>query len=138
MTDRAWPSVVTINGVVATLATTEAMVHLAGLREPQKQLTYRADHGGVRINLDPNPAFPYCARWGYMELDQSRPTERRRWCWATALTCAQRRPRSSPISSSGASVAHLSCAEVIPRAVHSRRSRPEATAEAGWFDFPNR
>jgi hypothetical protein len=63
--DDAGPSVVTINGVVASLAATEAMVHLTGLRTPQKQLTYRADHGGVRINLDPpaRTACPYCARW---------------------------------------------------------------------------
>jgi molybdopterin-synthase adenylyltransferase len=59
------PSVVTINGVVASLAATEAMVHLTGLREPAKQLTYRADQGGVRINLDQPTlsACPYCSRW---------------------------------------------------------------------------
>ena len=28
------------------------MVYLTGLRPPAKQLTYRADQGGVRINLD--------------------------------------------------------------------------------------
>jgi hypothetical protein len=63
--DGAGPAVVTINGVVASLAATEAMVHLTGLRAPNKQLTYRADQGGVRINLDPPilPACPYCARW---------------------------------------------------------------------------
>lgn len=65
--DTSGPSVVTINGVVASLATTEAMVHLTGLRTPKTQLTYRADRGGVRINLDPptRPACPYCARWGF-------------------------------------------------------------------------
>jgi hypothetical protein len=63
--DDTGPSVVTINGVVASLAATEAMVHLTGLRPPNKQLTYRADHGGVRINLDPPnlPTCPYCTRW---------------------------------------------------------------------------
>lgn len=63
--DGTGPSVITINGVVASLAATEAMVHLTGLRAPNKQLTYRADHGGVRINLDLpiRPACPYCARW---------------------------------------------------------------------------
>lgn len=63
--DTTGPSVVTINGVVASLATTEAMVHLSGLRPPNKQLGYRADQGGVRINVDPPslPACPYCARW---------------------------------------------------------------------------
>lgn len=59
------PSVVTLNGVVASLALTEAMVHLTGLRHPKKQLTYRADQGGVRVNLDQPtvPRCPYCARW---------------------------------------------------------------------------
>jgi molybdopterin-synthase adenylyltransferase len=62
--DATGPSVVTINGVVASLGATEAMVHLTDLRPPAKQLTYRADQGGVRINLDPPTAgCPYCARW---------------------------------------------------------------------------
>lgn len=63
--DATGPSVVTLNGVVASLALTEAMVHLSGLRPPNKQLTYRADHGGVRVNLDQPavPNCPYCARW---------------------------------------------------------------------------
>jgi hypothetical protein len=41
------------------------MVYLTGLRSPAKQLTYRADQGGVRINLDLTTALgcPYCARW---------------------------------------------------------------------------
>lgn len=62
--DATGPSVITINGVVASLAATEAMVHLTGLRMPTKQMTYRADQGGVRINLD-KPTVPcaYCARW---------------------------------------------------------------------------
>jgi hypothetical protein len=37
--DATGPSVVTINGVVASLAATEAMVYLTGLRPPAKQLT---------------------------------------------------------------------------------------------------
>jgi molybdopterin-synthase adenylyltransferase len=63
--DATGPSVVTINGVVASLAATEAMVYLTGLRSPAKQLTYRADQGGVRINLDLPTALGcrYCARW---------------------------------------------------------------------------
>jgi hypothetical protein len=48
--------VVTINGVVASLAATEAIVHLTGLRPSAKQLTYRADQGGVRIYLD-SPSY---------------------------------------------------------------------------------
>lgn len=63
--DTTGPSVVTINGVVASLAATEAMIYLTGLRTPQKQLTYRGDEGGVRVSLD-RPSVttcPYCARW---------------------------------------------------------------------------
>jgi hypothetical protein len=65
--DDTGPSVVTINGAVASLAATEAMVHLTGLRAPKQQLTYRADQGGVRINLDKPtlPTCPYCTRWGH-------------------------------------------------------------------------
>jgi molybdopterin/thiamine biosynthesis adenylyltransferase len=58
------PSVVTINGVVASLAATEAMAHITGLRDPIKQLIYRGDEGGVRINRDePGRVCPYCTRW---------------------------------------------------------------------------
>jgi molybdopterin/thiamine biosynthesis adenylyltransferase len=62
--DATGPSVVTINGVVASLAATEAMALLTGLRAPNKQLTYRADQGGVRISVDgARASCPYCARW---------------------------------------------------------------------------
>ena len=58
------PSVVTINGVVASLAATEAMVYITGLRAPVKQLLYRGEEGGVRINRDqPTRTCPYCTRW---------------------------------------------------------------------------
>jgi molybdopterin-synthase adenylyltransferase len=60
------PAVVSINGVVASLAVTEFMVYVTGLREPVGQLTYRADLGVVRASLDhPNPDCYYCAGlWG--------------------------------------------------------------------------
>ncbi|GIG93167.1 hypothetical protein [Plantactinospora endophytica] len=65
--DHTGPSVVTINGTVASLAATEAMVHLTGLRTPKQQLAYRADQGGVRINVDKPtlPTCPYCTRWDH-------------------------------------------------------------------------
>lgn len=47
------PSVVSVNGVVASLSVTEFMVHVTGLREPIRQLTYRGDLGTVRKSLDP-------------------------------------------------------------------------------------
>jgi hypothetical protein len=59
------PSVVTINGVVASLVATEAMVFLTRLRSPVKQLVYRGDQGGVRVSLDGpvRSSCPYCSRW---------------------------------------------------------------------------
>jgi hypothetical protein len=68
--DVTGPSAVTINGVVASLAAAAAMVNLTKLRSPSKQLTYRADQGGVRINLYGPTVHPcpYCARWDSLRL----------------------------------------------------------------------
>jgi hypothetical protein len=41
------PSVITINGVVASLATTEFLVHVTGLRQPQNLLIYYGSTGKV-------------------------------------------------------------------------------------------
>jgi hypothetical protein len=62
----AGPAVVSINGVVASLAVTEFMVFVTGLRDPVGQLTYRADMGVVRASLDrPSPDCYYCTGlWG--------------------------------------------------------------------------
>jgi hypothetical protein len=62
--DAGGPSVVSINGVVASLAVTEFMVCATGLREPQPLLTYRAERGIVRQSIDPPyVGCPYCSRW---------------------------------------------------------------------------
>jgi len=60
------PSVVSVNGVVASLAVTEFMVYVTGLREPASQLTYRGEKGIVRkSNDEPTPDCYYCTRlWG--------------------------------------------------------------------------
>ncbi len=56
------PSVVSINAVVASLAVTEFMVLVTGLRESSAQLTYRADVGIVRKSVDiPGPGCYYCS-----------------------------------------------------------------------------
>ncbi len=57
------PSVVSINGVVASAAVTEFMVWVTGLRAPKPLLTYRGDQGSMRVCVDP-PAegCPYCSR----------------------------------------------------------------------------
>jgi len=52
------PSVVSVNGVVASLAVTEFVVWATGLREPQGYLSYRGDQGTVRSRAD--PARTYC------------------------------------------------------------------------------
>ena len=53
---------VSINAVVASLAVTEFMVLVTGLRESSAQLTYRADVGIVRKSVDiPGPGCYYCS-----------------------------------------------------------------------------
>jgi len=65
--DKAGPSVVSINGVVASLSVTEFMLLVTGVRnEPRKLLKYRAHRGGVSIvTQEPTPDCYYCtALWG--------------------------------------------------------------------------
>ena len=55
------PSVVSVNGVLASLAVTEFMVHATEVREPLHQLTYRADLGSITKSLDqPESGCYYC------------------------------------------------------------------------------
>ena len=62
--DQAGPSVVSVNGVVASLAVTEFMAHTTGLREPVPYLNYRGRFGIVtRPDAKPAPGCPYCSRW---------------------------------------------------------------------------
>jgi hypothetical protein len=56
---EAGPSVVSINGVVASLAVTEFAVSVAGLRRPHTLLTYRGDLGRVTVTADAAPAGCY-------------------------------------------------------------------------------
>jgi molybdopterin-synthase adenylyltransferase len=60
------PMVVSINGVVASLAVTEFICHVTGLRQPAGKLTYHAHQGVVRRGNDQPPAdCYYCAGvWG--------------------------------------------------------------------------
>lgn len=58
------PAVVSMNGVVASLAVTEFVAWRTGLREPARQLTYRGDFSSVGRNTDaPAPSCFYCERW---------------------------------------------------------------------------
>ena len=62
--DGGGPAVVSLNGVVASLAVTEFLVWITGLREPRRVLTYAAEIGGIRVNLDnPPDSCPYCVSW---------------------------------------------------------------------------
>jgi hypothetical protein len=60
------PSVVSINGVVASLAVTEFVVWRTRLREPAGYLNYRGDLGSVGRLGDPERTYcHYCmTRWG--------------------------------------------------------------------------
>jgi ThiF family len=59
---RSGPSVVTINGVVASLGVTEFMVAVTALRAPCRVLTYRGHLGGVGVLKDEPAADCYYCR----------------------------------------------------------------------------
>jgi hypothetical protein len=59
--ERSGPSVVSINGVVASLGVTEFMLGATGLRAPQRLLTYHGESGRVAGSVDPPaPDCYYC------------------------------------------------------------------------------
>jgi hypothetical protein len=61
--DSSGASVVSLNGIVASLAMTELLVYLTGLRRPAITLTYRGDKGVVtRRTNEPTGPCPYCGR----------------------------------------------------------------------------
>jgi hypothetical protein len=63
LVDARGASVVTLNGVVASLGMTELMVLVTGLRSPRSTLTYRGETGAVLVNSnDPTDACYYCGR----------------------------------------------------------------------------
>lgn len=58
---RVGPSVVSINGVVASLGVTEFMLGITGVREMLRLITYRGDVGKVLVSQDsPQPDCYYC------------------------------------------------------------------------------
>lgn len=58
---RTGPAVVSLNGLVASVATTEFMVGVTGLRLPKRLLTYRGDLGTVAASKDaPYEGCYYC------------------------------------------------------------------------------
>lgn len=59
--NESGPSVISINGTIASLAVTEFLVWATGLRKPQKYLLYRAEQSIVTINQERvNPDCYYC------------------------------------------------------------------------------
>jgi molybdopterin-synthase adenylyltransferase len=58
------PAIVSVNGVVASMAVTEFMAHVTGIRPPAPQLVYRADIPRITLSKDaPRSGCPYCSRW---------------------------------------------------------------------------
>jgi molybdopterin-synthase adenylyltransferase len=58
------PAVVSVNGVVASLAVTEFMVWATGVREPEAQVVYYGERRQIRRVTDQgDPDCPYCRRW---------------------------------------------------------------------------
>lgn len=66
MLDTAGPSVVSLNGVIASVAVTEFMAGVTELRKPRRLLTYRGHLGGLTVSRDdPAPDCYYCkGLWG--------------------------------------------------------------------------
>ena len=64
--DAGGPSVVSVNGVIASLAVTEFMVWRTGMREPVGHLNYRGDRATVGRRADPQRDYCYyCMElWG--------------------------------------------------------------------------
>lgn len=59
--DGIGPSVASINGVIASLAVTEFMLGVTGIRTPKRLLTYRGNMGGVGVkNEEPASGCYYC------------------------------------------------------------------------------
>jgi len=63
--EKSGPSVVSLNGVVASLGVTEFMVAVTGLRDPSRHLVYHGTSGKVMVNQDPpDDGCYYCSKRG--------------------------------------------------------------------------
>lgn len=58
--DEGGPSVVSINGVVASLAVTELIAYITGIRSPRRFINYRGDLAHVTCNKDAAPPCYFC------------------------------------------------------------------------------
>jgi molybdopterin/thiamine biosynthesis adenylyltransferase len=58
------PAIVSVNGAVASMAVTEFMAHVTGIRPAVPQLVYRGDIPRVTMSRDTGrPGCPYCSKW---------------------------------------------------------------------------
>lgn len=115
------PSVVSLNGVVASLGVTEFMVRVSGLREPIRQLIYRGHMGTVTRSLDrPPEGCHYCGLWSdpdrlWSPLEHQRNRQRNRVDSSDLV----RRMRQSPSDWHG-STSDTRAASVLRRRGESR------------------
>lgn len=59
--DEGGPSVVSINGAVASLAVTEIIAYITGIRNPQRLINYRGDLARVSVSKDSSdPSCYFC------------------------------------------------------------------------------
>lgn len=77
--DETGPAVVSVNGVVASLAVTEFMVACTGMRPARKFLNYDGAVGRVSSRDQVlRPGCPYCGQWGVGAIAEvTRYVERR-------------------------------------------------------------
>jgi hypothetical protein len=62
--DQAGPAVVSLNGVVASLAVNEFMLGVTGLAEPARFIVYYGKQRAIRVRKsEPEPGCPYCSGW---------------------------------------------------------------------------
>jgi len=74
LTRTSGPSVISINGVIASLAVTEFMKFVTGLLTPAPMLRYNGNTTSVRRVLDAPSIVPcpYCAAWSHEQAAQRR------------------------------------------------------------------
>jgi molybdopterin-synthase adenylyltransferase len=74
LTRSSGPSVVSLNGVIASLAVTEFIKFITGLLTPAPMLRYNGNTSSVRRVLDAPSIVPcpYCAAWGRLRRGQLR------------------------------------------------------------------
>lgn len=58
--DTGTPSVVSLNGIIASLGVTEFVVGVTGIRRPWPLVTYYGSSGTVRVRRTPRPGCYYC------------------------------------------------------------------------------